>query len=123
MSKFILIDSNNRVSHVEDTRPIDALTWTEVSNDSVQPNWWVDPSDGSLYEYKQLTINEVRVMRDHELQRTDWMVIEDSPYQAADQSDNLAAIKAYRQSLRDFPDPNASYDENNLNFPTFPILS
>lgn len=123
MSKFILIDPNNRVSHVEDTRPEDALTWTEVSNDSVQPHWWVDPSDNSLHQYKQLSIDEVRTMRDRELQRTDWMVLEDSPYKAADQSDNLTAIKTYRQALRDYPDPETSYNENNLDFPAFPVLS
>lgn len=123
MSKFILIDENNRVSHVEDTRPVDALTWVEVSNDDVQPTWWVDPSDGTIHQYRKIDIEEVRKMRDIALQTTDWMVLEDSPYQAPDQASNLATIKEYRQTLRDLPDPNTSYNENNLNFPRFPVLS
>jgi len=123
MSKFILIDQKNRVTHVENTRPVDALPWIEVNNDLVQEWWYRDPSDGTLYEYKPLTIDEVRQERNYRLQLTDWMVLPDSPYQAADQSSNLAAIESYRQSLRDYPDPNASYNENNLNWPNFPVLS
>jgi hypothetical protein len=121
MSKFILIADNNRVSHVESSRPEDALPWIEVDNDLVQPNWWRDPNTLTLYEYRPYTIEEVREKRNYFLNKTDWMVLPDSPYQAADQSSNLQAIKDWRQSLRDFPDPNASYDENNLNIPLFPL--
>lgn len=123
MSKFILFDAKNRVTHVESTRPVDALPWIEVSNDLVQEWWYRDPSDGTLYEYKPLTIDEVRKLRNDRLQQTDWMVLPDSPYLAADQSSNLEAIKSYRQSLRDFPNPDTSYNENNLNWPIFPVLS
>lgn len=123
MSKFILFNVHNRVTHVEDTRPVDALPWIEVSNDLVQEWWYRDPSDGAVYEYMPLSIDEVRQQRNSLLLATDWMVLPDSPYRAADQSSNLAAIESYRQSLRDFPNPDTSYNENNLIFPDFPVLS
>ena len=49
------------------------------------------------------------------------MVLEDSPYKATGQESNLAAIKTYRQELRDFPDESKSYDENNINWPTLTL--
>lgn len=122
MSKFILV-KNNRVTHVEDTRPEDALPWIEVDNDLVQPSWWRDSQTLELFEYRPYSINEVRDMRNELLKETDWMVLPDSRYQEANQSSNLALIETYRQSLRDFPNPDTSYNENNLNFPTFPVLS
>lgn len=119
MAKFILVDSNNRVFQVQDSRPTDASSseWIEVSNDSVQEQWYY--KDGTLSELKPLSIFEVRQMRNKLLEESDWMVLEDSIYQAADQSSNLTAIKTWRQSLRDFPDESASYDESI----TFPELT
>jgi len=122
MSKFILVNKN-RVSHVEDTRPEDALPWIEVDNDLVQPTWWRDPQTLELFEYKPYSITEVRDIRNELLKKTDWMVLPDSKYQEENQSSNLVLIKNYRQSLRDFPNPDTSYNENNLNFPIFPVLS
>jgi len=123
MAKFILIDSNNRVSQIEDTRPTSAMgtKYIEVSNDSVAYNWYYDVSSSTLYQYKPLSIDEVRQMRNDRLAECDWMVMEDSPYQAADQSSNLTAIKTYRQALRDYPDESVTYNENNLSFPTLTL--
>ena len=123
MSKFILIDSYNRVSHVEDTRPVDALPWKEVSNDLVQPFWWSDPVTGELSEYRPYGLDEVRKFRNKYLALTDWMVLPDSKYRKAGQESNLTIIENYRQQLRDFPDPNFSYNENNLHLPDLPVLS
>jgi hypothetical protein len=122
MSKFIYV-TENRVRLVSDTRPDTAIgtQYIEVQNDSVAENWYYDTETSTLSQYKPYTIDEVRLMRDQLLSVCDWMVLEDSPYQAADQSANLAAIKTYRQSLRDFPDENVSYDENNINWPTLTL--
>lgn len=123
MAKFILLDSNDRVLYVEDSRPTiaGAEDWIEVSNDSVASNWYYDRETSTLSQYKPLDIFEVRKMRDEKLTACDWMVLEDSPYQASDQSSNLATIKTYRQQLRDFPDESATYNENNINWPTLTL--
>jgi len=122
MSKFIYV-TENRVRLVSDTRPDTAIgsEYIEVQNDSVAENWYYDTETSVLSQYKPYTIDEVRLMRDQLLSVCDWMVLEDSPYQAADQSTNLIAIKTYRQSLRDFPDENVSYNENNLNWPNLTL--
>lgn len=123
MAKFILVNNYNRVIYVEDTRPETAIgsSFVEVDNDSVEQNWYYDPETSTLSQYKPLSIDEVRAMRNDILSKSDWMVVEDSPYQAADQSANLAAIKTYRQALRDFPDESVSYNENNITWPTLTL--
>jgi hypothetical protein len=123
MSKFVFIDDQSRVQYVEDTRPNIASgpLYVEVSNDLVAEHWYFDKETSTVYEYRPYTIDEVRDMRDVKLTECDWMVLEDSPYQAPDQSTNLAAIKTYRQALRDFPDPSVSYNENNINWPTLTL--
>ena len=123
MAKFIYIDSNSRVLYVADARPNDATTadWIEVSNDSVQEQWYYDLSTQTLTEFKPYTIDEIRDMRNQKLTNTDWMVLEDSPYQESSQSSNLTAIKTYRQSLRDFPNPSTSYNEDNTVWPTLTL--
>lgn len=123
MSKFIYVHPDtNRVVYVADTRPIDASgqLYVQVDNDAVAEHWWVDPETGSLSQYRPYTVGEVRTMRNEKLSQTDWMVTEDSPYNAVGQESNLAAIKTYRQALRDFPDESASYNENNI---VWPILT
>ena len=60
-------------------------------------------------------------MRNQKLTNTDWMVLEDSPYQESSQSSNWTAIKTYRQSLRDFPNPSTSYNEDNTVWPTLTL--
>lgn len=121
MSKFIFVDSNDRVAYVADTRPTDASgpEWIEIANDSVAETWYYDKSTSTVSQYKPLTIDEIRATRDVLLSKTDWMVLTDSPYQAVGQESNLAAIKTYRQALRDFPDESLSYDESVL----FPSLT
>jgi hypothetical protein len=119
MSKFILVDIKSYVSHVEDTA-IDSNNWIEVSNDSVAQGWYYQ-SDGTVVEQKPITIEEMRELRNKELQQTDWMVMEDSPYQAAGQETNLANIKTYRQALRDLPDESVSYTEKNIQWPALTI--
>lgn len=123
MAKFIVVDSKNRVSHVFDSMPSDAISnlCIEVDNDNVAQNWYYDKLTSTLYQYKPYTLDEVRSMRNKLLADSDWMVLEDSKYQAADQSSNLTAIKTYRQSLRDYPDDSVSYNENNINFPTLTL--
>lgn len=123
MAKFILVNNYNRVIYVEDTRPETAIgsSFVEVDNDSVEQNWYYDPETSTLSQYKPLSIDEVRAMRNDILSKSDWMVVEDSPYQVADQSANLAAIKTYRQALRDFPDESVSYNENNITWPTLTL--
>lgn len=123
MAKFILVNKHNRVIYVEDTRPQTAIgpSFVEVDNDSVAENWYYDPETSTLSEYRPVSIDEVRAMRNDILSKCDWMVAEDSPYQAADQSSNLAAIKTYRQALRDYPDESVSYNENNINWPTLTL--
>jgi len=119
MSKFVLVDLKSYVSEVEDTA-VDSQNWIEVSNDSVARGWYYQ-SDGTVVEQKPITIDEMRELRNKELQRTDWMVAEDSPYQATGQETNLTNIKTYRQALRDLPDPSASYTEENIQWPTLNI--
>jgi len=123
MAKFIVVDLKNRVSHVFDSMPSDSISnlCIEVDNDNVAENWYYDKSTSTLYQYKPYTIDEVRRMRNELLLNSDWMVLEDSKYQASEQSSNLTAIKAYRQSLRDYPDDSVSYNENNINFPTLTL--
>tara|TARA_X000001382_G_scaffold99149_1_gene73626 strand:+ start:122 stop:496 length:375 start_codon:yes stop_codon:yes gene_type:complete len=123
MAKFIVVDLKNRVSHVFDSMPSDSISnlCIEVDNDNVAENWYYDKSTSTLYQYKPYTIDEVRRMRNELLLNSDWMVLEDSKYQASEQSSNLTAIKAYRQSLRDYPDDSVSYNENNLNLPTLTL--
>ena len=123
MSKFILVNDINRVVYVEDTRPTNALgpLYVEVSNDSVAMNWYYNSETGVLAEYEPYDLDQVRKLRNKKLSESDWMVMEDSPYQAADQAANLTAIKTYRQALRDFPDESASYNENNINWPTLTL--
>lgn len=123
MAKFIFLNNEGRVQYVENTRPTTAngSEFIEVSNDSVAENWFYDIETSTLYQYKPYSIDEVRRMRDQKLAESDWMVLEDSPYQAADQSSNLTTIKTYRQSLRDFPDSDVSYDENNINWPSLTL--
>ena len=124
MSKFIFVEADeNRVKYVEDNRPATALgpLFIEVSNDSVAENWFFNRETQEVSEYEPYNIAQVRQMRDEKLAVSDWMVLEDSPYQAADQSSNLTAIKTYRQQLRDFPDESATYNENNINWPTLTL--
>ena len=124
MSKFIYVEADeNRVKYVEDTRPTIAIgpLFIEVSNDSVAEGWFYDRETGEVFEYEPYSISKVRQMRDEKLAVSDWMVLDDSPYQAADQSSNLTAIKTYRQALRDFPDESATYNENNINWPTLTL--
>lgn len=123
MAKFILVDKDNRVMYVEDTRPNTASgpNYVEITNDSVQEGWYYNPDDSSVVQYRPFTLEQVREMRNQLLIDSDWMVLEDSPYQAADQSSNLTTIKTYRQSLRDFPDSDVSYDENNINWPSLTL--
>ena len=99
MTKFVYIEADeNRVKYVEDYR-----------------------ETGEVSEYEPYTVGQVRQMRDEKLTVSDWMVLEDSPYKATGQESNLAAIKTYRQELRDFPDESKSYDENNINWPTLTL--
>ena len=121
MAKFVLIDSNNRVLYVADSRPTIAGgdEYIEVSNDSVAHQWYYDGTN--VHEFKPYDIEEVRVMRNERLEQSDWMVIEDSPYKATGQEANLANIKTYRQELRDFPNESTSYNENNINWPTLTL--
>lgn len=123
MAKFIFIDNNSRVQYISDARPNDASSpdWIEVANDSVQEHWYYDISSQTLSEFKPYSIEEVRDMRNQKLTNTDWMVLEDSPYQATGQESNLAAIKTYRQALRDFPNPSTSYNEDNTIWPTLTL--
>ena len=124
MSKFIYVEVDEyRVKYVEDTRPTNALgpLYIEVSNDSVAEHWFYNRETGEVSEYEPYTVGQVRQMRDEKLTVSDWMVLEDSPYKATGQESNLAAIKTYRQELRDFPDESKSYDENNINWPTLTL--
>tara|TARA_R100001129_G_scaffold162947_1_gene128362 strand:+ start:2299 stop:2676 length:378 start_codon:yes stop_codon:yes gene_type:complete len=124
MSKFIYVEADeNKVKYVEDTRPTNALgpLYIEVSNDSVAEHWFYNRETGEVSEYEPYTVGQVRQMRDEKLTVSDWMVLEDSPYKATGQESNLAAIKTYRQELRDFPDESKSYDENNINWPTLTL--
>jgi hypothetical protein len=124
MSKFIYVEVDEyRVKYVEDTRPANALgpLYIEVSNDSVAEHWFYNRETGEVSEYEPYTVGQVRQMRDEKLTVSDWMVLEDSPYKATGQESNLAAIKTYRQELRDFPDESKSYDENNINWPTLTL--
>lgn len=119
MAKHIIIDQANRVSHVFDTKPTDALgnITIEVSNDSVAIGWYYDTSASTLHQYKPMTIQEVREERNKALADSDWMVLADSPYQAADKATNLTEINTWRQQLRDYPDEDTTYTENNFNLP------
>ena len=124
MSKFIYVEADeNKVKYVEDTRPTNALgpLYIEVSNYSVAEHWFYNRETGEVSEYEPYTVGQVRQMRDEKLTVSDWMVLEDSPYKATGQESNLAAIKTYRQELRDFPDESKSYDENNINWPTLTL--
>ena len=123
MAKFIYVNSNSRVQYVEDSRPTIAGgdKWIEVSNDSVAEHWYYDANTQTVSQYEPYTIAQVRAMRNVKLSESDWMVMEDSPYQESDQSSNLMAIKTYRQALRDFPDESATYNENNINWPTLTL--
>ena len=124
MSKFIYVEADeNKVKYVEDTRPTNALgpLYIEVSNDSVAEHWFYNRETGEVSEYEPYTVGQVRQMRDEKLTVSDWMVLEDSPYKATGQESNLAAIKTYRQELRDFPDESKSYNENNINWPTLTL--
>jgi|TARA_Y100000114_G_C11619824_1_gene259136 AAA15 family ATPase/GTPase len=123
MAKFIYVNSKSRVQYVEDSRPTIAggEAWIEVSNDSVAENWYYDADTQTVSQYQPYNIAQVRGMRNAKLSESDWMVMEDSPYQASDQSSNLTAIKTYRQQLRDFPDESATYNENNINWPTLTL--
>lgn len=124
MSKFIYVEiDENRVKYVEDTRPTIAIgpLFIEVSNDSVAEGWFYDRETGEVFEYEPYSISQVRQMRDEKLAVSDWMVLEDSPYKSAGQESNLDAIKLYRQQLRDFPDESATYNENNINWPTLTL--
>lgn len=123
MAKFITLKDYDRVQYVEDSRPTFAGgdSYIEVSNDSVAENWWYDHETGNVHEYEIYHVNYVRKLRDQKLTECDWMVLEDSPYKASGQESNLAAIKTYRQALRDFPDESASYKENNITWPTLTL--
>jgi hypothetical protein len=123
MAKFIVVDRKNRVSHVFDSMPSDSISnlCIEVDNDNVDQNWYYDKSTSTVHQYKPYTLDEVRGIRNKLLLDSDWMILEDSKYQAPDQSSNLIAIKTYRQSLRDYPDDSVSYNENNLNLPTLTL--
>lgn len=124
MSKFIYVEvDENRVKYVEDSRPEIALgaLFIEVSNDSVAEGWFFNRETGEVSQYEPYSISQVRQMRDEKLAVSDWMVLEDSPYKSAGQESNLAAIKLYRQQLRDFPNESISYNENNINWPTLTL--
>lgn len=118
MAKFIRTDPNTkRVTDVKDSMPLNGQPYVEVSDDNVALYWWHDAEAGVLTEYQPYSTEEVTVMRNDLLTDCDWMVLEDSPYQATGQESNLAAIKTYRQQLRDFVDPSFSYNENNIEWP------
>lgn len=124
MSKFIYVEvDENRVKYIEDSRPTIAIgpLFIEVSNDSVAEGWFFNRETGEVSQYEPYSISKVRQMRDEKLAVSDWMVLEDSPYKSAGQESNLAAIKLYRQQLRDFPDESISYNENNINWPTLTL--
>lgn len=123
MAKFIFITRENRVQYVADSRPTIAggQDWIEVANDSVAERWFYEAETGNVYEYEPYHVDYVRKLRDAKLTECDWMVLEDSPYKAVGQETNLAAIKTYRQALRDFPDESASYNENNITWPTLTL--
>ena len=124
MAKFVFINNQSRVQYVADSRPTTAngINYIEVTNDSVAENWYYDSETGNVYEYQPYDIVYVRKLRDEKLTECDWMVLEDSPYQASGQETNLASIKTYRQALRDFPDESTSYNENNINWPTLTLI-
>ena len=111
----------NRVHRVEDalpSSPAEASHFTECSNDSVEINWWVNPADGSVNAQKTWSIEEARNKRNDLLLVTDWMVLEDSPHY--DNASDFAAIKTYRQALRDMTTNDPILDEH---FPEAPNLS
>lgn len=123
MAKFVLVNDDSRVQYVKDSRPTIAggEDYIEVSNDSVAEHWYYDAETGQVHEYQPYHVDYVRILRNAKLSECDWMVAEDSPYKASGQESNLAAIKTYRQSLRDFPDDSATYNENNINWPTLTL--
>ena len=111
-------NETNRVHRVEDALPsnsAEAAKFIECSNDSVEVYWWVNPADDSLNAQKTWDIEEARRERTNLLDCTDWMVLEDSPYYA--NAEKLAAIKTYRQALRDLPSNDPILDEH------FPLLT
>jgi hypothetical protein len=123
MAKFITLKDGDRVQYVEDSRPTIAGgdAYIEVTNDSVAENWWYDHATGNVHEFQPYDVDYVRILRNAKLSECDWMVVEDSPYKASGQESNLAAIKTYRQALRDFPDDSATYNENNITWPTLTL--
>ena len=120
--KYIEVHNDtNRVHRVEDSlpsNPAEAARFIECSNDSVEINWWVNPADDSVNAQKTWTIEEARTERNTLLDCTDWMVLEDSPHYT--NASDFAAIKTYRQALRDLPTNDPVLDEH---FPTCPSLS
>ena len=120
--KYIEVhNETNRVHRVEDSLPsntAEAAKFIECSNDSVEINWWVNPADDSVNAQRTWTIEEARTERDKLLDCTDWMVLEDSPRYT--NASDFAAIKTYRQALRDLPTNDPILDEH---FPEAPNLS
>ena len=118
--KYIEVHSQtNRAHRVEDTLPsntAEAAKFIECSNDSVAVGWWVNPADDSVNAQKTWSIDEARRERNKILADSDWMILEDSPHYA--NAEDLAALKIYRQALRDLPSNDPILDET---FPSFPI--
>jgi len=112
--KYIEIHKQtNRVHRVEDTLPsnsAEASVFTECSDDSVQEGWWVNPADNSLNTQKTWDVEEARAERNRLLAESDWLVLEDSPAHA--DPSVLAAMKTYRQTLRDVTSHDPILDEH-----------
>ena len=120
--KYIEIHKQtNRVHRVEDalpSSPAEASHFTECPDDSVAVGWWINPADNSVNAQKTWDIEEARNKRNELLLVTDWMVLEDSPHYI--NASDFAAIKTYRQALRDVPSNDPILDEH---FPEHPNLS
>lgn len=112
MAKWVLLDAENYVQHIEvdptNTEELTAWGWFESSDDSVQDGWYWNGSTfssaGTYAKFSDLAV--AREERDHRLLVTDWTVLEDSPWEDPSKATELAEIKTYRQQLRDlFNDP------------------
>jgi len=117
--KYIEVHTQtNKVHRVEDALPsngAEAAKFIECSNDLVQVGWWVNPADDSVNAQRTWSKEDARDERNKLLAETDWMVLEDSPHYT--NASDLAAIKTYRQTLRDIPSNDPILDEH------FPFLT
>tara|TARA_R100001510_G_C7653772_1_gene212186 strand:+ start:685 stop:1056 length:372 start_codon:yes stop_codon:yes gene_type:complete len=122
MTRWFRLAIEDEVGLITDQDPGDAFRhkWLVTDNDNIQVGWFYDEASNTVSSSKSLDISQIRSKRDELLANSDWMVLEDSPYQASGQESNLAAIKTYRQELRDFPDESVSYTTNTP-FPTLTL--